>query len=92
MASILKLTFQVAPEGNWEASRKVKHIIVSFSPLIFLGPKMKDKFNITSVRQVTLNFGRITECWLWTNNLQKKFPGKNYFVPQNNPFKVNQKA
>lgn len=58
MVLALKLTFQTAPEGNWKPRRKssgkVKLIIASFSPLIFLGSKRKVELSIAPATQVTL--------------------------------------
>ena len=39
---------------------------VSFSPLIFLGPKLHEELNGALEMQVTLKFGRVRKHWFWS--------------------------
>lgn len=47
---------------------------VSFSPLIFLGPKVNDELNVALEMQVTLKFGRVRKHCLWSKQLVRKTP------------------
>lgn len=69
MVLVLKLTFQTAQGGNRKSLGRIlegETHHVSFSPLIFLGPKLNDELNIALEMQVTLKFGRVTKLWLWS--------------------------
>lgn len=49
---------------------------VSFSPLIFLGPKLHEELNGALEMQVTLKFGRVRKHWFWSKELVRKTPRK----------------
>lgn len=94
MVLALKLTFQTAPEGNWKPRRKssgkVKLIIVSLSPLIFLGSKRKAELSVAPAMQVTLKSGRVTRRW--TEKITCRGKKKKLFPQEKLSCSLKQKA